>query len=177
MMLLCFVICPVFTPRAFFLSSSVAGTHSWRSCRCRCTLTALLSFKFRSSLHRHTLTVSTLLVTRIDPVHSHRPLCAPAHSHGVFFLSLTRLSIQSTASSSLFVRVDPVYSHGFFFTRSSCTCTGTLSRCQRGAHSLVLSFFNRHEADPFLGFNRHQADCFFALVLITQCGTLAGDNF
>jgi len=126
-MLLCFVNCPVFTPRASLLwtgalsrssscfavgnpvhshgsftrsCSSVASSYTGTLSRCQRGTHSLVSFKFFvNSSHRYTLTVpyssSSYTGTlsrclRIDPV----------HSHGFFFFkSLTRLSIQSTASS------------------------------------------------------------------------------
>jgi len=119
---------------------------------CRCTLTALLSFKFRCSSHRCTLTVSSIRCTLTDPRILLLPLLChtPALSHGVGNEALTHLFllflllIRCTLTDRLLLVGDPVHSHGSFFLlhRHALTVslvqisyTGTLSRCR------VFSFF------------------------------------
>jgi len=132
-MLLCFVNCPVFTPRA---SSSLAIrytlTDSWYSSvahtgtlsRCllflllhRCTLTVFFFSRRRQSnrlrlLHRYALTVSSssclvIRYTLTDP---------------------SLLLWQSGTLSRILIPVDPIRSHGCFFALVNEVLTHSLTR-------------------------------------------------
>jgi len=158
-MLLCFVNCPVFTPRAFFLSSSVAGTHSRHSCHSnRYTLTAssirhALTDPSSSQLHRYTLTVSLLTSSSYTGTLSR---CQRGtHSLVRFFVSSIVLSNSNPSHDEVLTHLS-LHSHRYTLTVSSSS-----SHDEVLTHS-SLRFVNTFAPDRLLRFfNRHKADLFF----------------